>query len=547
MKPQRLALLILAGAMSLCSRGIAEVCPLNFGEPRSWIEGCNEQGYVLISEKLAELTIPGEKAPVPIWATFDSSRMTPSPFAGMGWRIPFLEVSLVQLNENEFMLLEPGGWRRLFRRAGKNSNILNGSGDWKGQLSRDKATLWADCGWRLDFTRGKITSIKTSNNKTLEYNYVNGRLSSITCGGQLLVSVDSAEMGGKLNITIGDKRYTLEKSDRPRVQSIEDINVVAGTDPSFHQWIGGETPSRTFEYSVDKKLNPVMTITGPGNLETTVGWNPETRRIAYFGDWKYDIKPSASPVENAAISRVNAAGAKEYWFRDPSQGVETLELDGVRKITSRFVRGPLTGAVRRKEEIKDGQTTVTYQAAYNEEGRLLRETMADGQVHEYTYSEKGETLTRTTSINGVVDSTTTFEKGRSKLKRWADGSTKEYFYDKQGRENKILLDGKLHSEKTFAPDDSWEKNVIYDKITGEPARTFFREFDVYGRIVLDKSTEHLRDSPELVDRYFYNALGQLERRENSRDGTYTYTTLSSGKRIEKHIKELTNLNKDETK
>lgn len=68
-------------------------CGIDWSEPRSKIDGCNEQGYVLIVEKFAELNIPGESEVIPMYATFDSSRQTASPYAGMGWKIPFLECS----------------------------------------------------------------------------------------------------------------------------------------------------------------------------------------------------------------------------------------------------------------------------------------------------------------------------------------------------------------------------------------------------------------------------------------------------------------------
>lgn len=402
--------------MALLFARVALSCGLNWSEPSCKIPGCNEQGYVLIAEKLAELNIPDEKEPIPIWATFDSSRQTVSPYAGMGWRIPLLECSLVQLSENEFQLNEPGGWRHLFRRTGKDSNILDGGGSWKGQLSTDHATLWADCGWRIDLHKGKIVQLKTAHGQTLNYNYTNGRIASITCGMKTLVAVDPDEgQDHTLGIAIDGKRYSLARADQPRVQRVAGVNVIGGNDLSFNQFTGPERQTRTFRYSVDDQTRPLLTITDASNQDTIVSWDPETRRITRYGEWKYDIKPDDALLANAAIGRTSTNGQSEFWHYSQTTASETYQgVDGIKTVTSQFITGKLAGLKRKTERYVGKDCVYSLKYFYNEQGELIRENETeDGHslVRHFSYDDKKRLLS--VSENGTKTFSDTFdEQGR---------------------------------------------------------------------------------------------------------------------------------------
>ena len=354
---------------------IALCCGMNWSEPRCKIEGCDEQGYVSIAEKLVDLNIPGEKEPLPIWAIFNSSSQTASPYVGMGWRIPFLECNMVQLSENEFMLLQPSGWKRLFRRSAKGSDVLDGGGGWKGQLSPDHATLWADCGWRIDLHKGKIVQMKTAHGQTITYNYTNGRISSVVCGMKTLVAIDSAEeFDHTLGIIINGKHYSIAKSDQPRIQRVAGVNVIAGDDPTFNQLTGLEKQTRVFTYNVDQHTRPMLTIANAAKQDTTVLWDPGTRLITDYGEWKYDIKPSETLISNSAIGRKNLAGQSEFYHYDNANAREiVMDLTGTESITKMFSSGAIAGKVREIQSTRQGQVVMHYKAYYDEKGHLVRE------------------------------------------------------------------------------------------------------------------------------------------------------------------------------
>ena len=62
---------IVAGIVfSVTFSGLA--CGFNWMPPGGYFEGCDSQGYVLLTEKLADLTIPGEEGLFPVYAFFSS-------------------------------------------------------------------------------------------------------------------------------------------------------------------------------------------------------------------------------------------------------------------------------------------------------------------------------------------------------------------------------------------------------------------------------------------------------------------------------------------
>ncbi|HRJ71133.1 MAG TPA: hypothetical protein PLS03_02845, partial [Terrimicrobiaceae bacterium] len=93
-----------------------------------------------------------------------------------------------------------------------------------------------------------------------------------------------------------------------------------------------------------------------------------------------------------------------------------------------------------------------------------------------------------------------------------------------------------HSEKSYAPDGTWEKEVVFDEGGAAPSRTFYREFDAQGRAALDTITESQGGYPEIRKSYFYDSLGRLEKQIDSQQGTILYLDGSDGQRIAKVLK-----------
>jgi len=279
-------------------------------------------------------------------------------------------------------------------------------------------------------------------------------------------------------------------------------------------------------FGVDEKLNPTFKAG-----ERLLAWNPATKLALSDSGWTYQITPDPDGGY-AAINRKNAQGQIEFWHNNQNKGVEISQgIDGVRKITTSFVIGKLAGNVRKIEEIKKGKTTTTYQASYDQSGRLLREFLEDGAIDDYTYKPSGE-IVKTRTLNDKVlytQTRDTYARTRSVVS--ADGRTLQYFYDDQDREVKMTINGKPHSEKQYAKDGSSVTETVFDDGSESPSRTFYRQFDKQGRVVLDKITELSGSSPEISRQFFYDALGNLEKRIDSQQGTTVYSVGPNGQRV----------------
>lgn len=349
-------------------------CGLNWQPMGTHLDACDSSGFVVLTERLADLKIPGEEDAIRVDAVFSSAHTTPSPYAGL-WRIGILEMSLIPINENEFLMRDPGGNETTLRRNRKDRSIIEGPG-WKGSLlAAERIKLWASCGWSVEFQRGKVTRMTTAHNKTLLYNYVDGRMASITCDGKPLVSLGKSK-GDVLDMTIGEKKLSLICTNQPRVQTVGKTNIIRGMDKTLAEIRGGEGwegYKRTFAYSVDDKTQPVITITEGNQPPFSLSWNPQTRKILRYKDWEYaPTRPRKSNWDVIDLRRKNSAGQVEVYYYNIDAGVSITEREGVKSSVYRFTSGPAAGKIRKTEDMRDGKVTNLQQYFYDEKGRVVR-------------------------------------------------------------------------------------------------------------------------------------------------------------------------------
>lgn len=366
-------------------------CGLNWTCSRGYFECCDDSGYVLLTEKLADLTIPGESGAVPIYMYFTSENIVPSPYAGL-WRIGIIDMSLVQVGEKQFSMRDPGGNVTLLS-WDKNKSILDGPG-WKGTVTGDRIKLWASCGWSVEFSRGKIARMNTSHNKSLVFNYMDGFVSSVTCDGKTLIALGSLK-GNTLDITINGKQLGIVKTDQPCVQRVGKADVIRGMEKSLQEITGrGEEESRRiYAYPVDEKMRPMITSSGKNDSDTfTLAWDPQTRKIIRWRDWEYtktrDRKTQWDVIE---LCRKNGKGEIESYYRDIQGGVDITQRGIFKRSEYRFTSGPAAGRVRRIEDMVDGKVSHFQKYAYDEKGRPIRGQEDDDKLR-FEYDDKALTV-----------------------------------------------------------------------------------------------------------------------------------------------------------
>ena len=176
-------------------------------------------------------------------------------------------------------------------------------------------------------------------------------------------------------------------------------------------------------------------------------WDAGSRHIVKHGEWTYTItEPDEKyPLDNAAIGRKNAKGQTEFWHRDGRNGQEiTQGVDGVRKIRTWFTSGILAGKVRKAVEVAGEKTATIYRAAYDENGRLLRDMMVlNGQTTVRHFNGRGKPeRQKLTYPDGTFAEYTYNEAGLVTSRRDTNSHAWEYTYSNQGLLIAVPMNGK---------------------------------------------------------------------------------------------------------
>ena len=387
------------GLLIIVATGEALSCGIDWRLPRSHFEGVDEQGHVLYCEKIGDLDVTKDLQ-IPIYIMFKSNWMADSPCLGKGWMLPLLESRIEQTAERSYRIWQPNGWYRDFGYSKSSETVLEGQGGWKAEIRGDTITAWAPCGWKLVFTKNKLMAIIAQNNQRLDLVSRNGQVDEVRANGQCLLRVERDAMTGRVKglALRGGKRIAIEQQLRPRVQQMGERNEVKGEDYSLAKITLADGTVRIYEYGVDDQLRPTLKIE-----DRLIVWDPGTQLIVKDGEWIYDIKPDEkNPWANAAIGRKNASGQTEFWHYDGAQGREiTQTLDGIKTEKTWFTSGILAGKVRKiYQTLLGGSTTVVFSASYDDKGRMIRETTADGRKRTCRYLDDGGKEKTYLSSNG---------------------------------------------------------------------------------------------------------------------------------------------------
>lgn len=358
--------------------------------PKDHVEGVDHLGFVSHWDKLGDLDL-GENLRIPLVIGFQSDREWSSPELGYGWVMPIFDSRITQTEENNFELLSVDGYTIHLQRDAKKPTLISG-GFWKGEITNgDTIKLWASCGWSLTYVKGKITAIGTPKGKTLTIGREDsGVAKDLTYDSKVLVKVEKRFNGVVTGLQVGEKHLAIEHVERPRIQSIEGKNLVAGKSLSLGKVSSDGIALKSFEYGLTDKLEPKLTATDQGKTPREITWDPATKYIMTDGGWTYEIKPSEKKGLNASIGRKNKSNQEELWFKDSAKGEETVQgADGIKKVRTWFTSGRLAGKTREIKEIELGVTRTVLKNSYDENGRILRSSDGLGVIRVPHYDKVG--------------------------------------------------------------------------------------------------------------------------------------------------------------
>jgi YD repeat-containing protein len=388
----------LAG-LCLLAAPLARGCGVDWTVPSNHFEGVNAQGYVSYWEKVGEVDFGaqnGDPFKLPLIIGFRSDFETVSPYLGKGWILGLLESRIVQVEENRFLMTQPDGWQRWFWREKPGETTLKGQGNWMAEIKGNTISAWADCGWRLDYVKGKIVAITTPKNRKLEFDYNGNAVVAVRENGVTRLAVETDAAGNPSALVFNGKRLEIAQGEKPRVQVIAGQNVVGGMDRSLKKLAGSQGPSDHFEFAVNPKLQPTLKITSNAGTERLITWDPATKLITADGVWTYEVIQTKSSHQCSAIAREGTEG-RQFWHQQNDIGKETETLlNGTTRVTWRFVgQSSLAGRIRKIEEtsgVPPNRESRTSKWIYDERGQLLSIRHSDGSIISYQYDNKGRFL-----------------------------------------------------------------------------------------------------------------------------------------------------------
>ena len=484
---------------------VVGACGVDWRIPTNHFDGINQWGKLSYWRQIGQIDL-GDNLTIPLIIGFNPTRGY-SPYLGRGWLLSILESNIVQVDENRFLLTQPDGISRQFWRKKPTDTVLQGQGGWKGEISDNSITVWAECGWKLTFGKGKITSIVTPKNRLINLIYSNGRVSEIQEQGRTVLKVESDLMSGRVNgLSYGTNHIGIELGDKPKVETIKGLNVVAGNEQSLHKLTLTDKTEAIYDFGVNDKLQPTLIVSG--DTSRLFAWNSASGEPVQDGEWTYNIKPTGNQFENVSIGRKNKVNQEELWFLDSVSGQEIEKRsDGSSKKTSKFASGDFSGKLRNIINTDKNGSVTQESFSYNEKGALIRrvekggkdlsvvvkESIFDSQERpteirsgnkstKYSYDNdsviisefvdgklkvteiKKNGLLRSREIQGVRTEVFGYDKaGRLTSVSNSPGSLYEYIRNEQGETIKALANGKPIWEIIDMPESANKAKMMFDK------------------------------------------------------------------------------------
>lgn len=379
--------------LSLLSVGYSN--PVNLEAPANSIGAADPYGNLRIWREIEEVDF-GKDLTLPLRIEFSSANQGDSPYAGRGWWIPLIEAKAFLLRETMMQANLLCG-KSLFLRRDKNDfkRFYTLDKEWTGVVSGEDIIISRADGWELRYHRGLVRQLKTDTGRTLTWarngNLVTEIREEAVSGAPLRLLTTS---GGVPNgFEVNGKKHSFDLDKKPRVRNINGQDLISGFDSSLSSWVWPDEKREAYAFEVEEpEMVPNLKLTDRDAVTTTYTWNPKTNAVISDGEWTYDIGEITQTFGLPRIARKNAAGQEEFLRVDNEKGIsEEKTLDGGHKITEVFMStGPLYGKVRKVETIENDVRRLAYQASYDDLGRLIRETNADGFTTAYTFDKDGK-------------------------------------------------------------------------------------------------------------------------------------------------------------
>jgi len=398
-------------------------CGLSWSPPLNHFDGVNEYGFASYWSQIDAVDC-GNNLKLPLIINFSSDRNSSSPYLGSGWLLPLLESCIYQVDEWNFVMVEPDGANRYFHRSDPQDLTLTDKAGWAAKIDGNTITAWANCGWKLVFSKGQLVSMTSPENRRFDWIRAGDKVMEIQEAGVSKLAVKWDEKGEARELQFNGKSILIARDQKPDVQSISGKNIISSVNSSLSKLTLPNGSIQKYEFGVDEQLRPTLNADG-----RAITWDPASKYILSDGDWNYNIQSGEKLFDYAAISRQNSKKQSESWHMDLSRGTEEVQgVDGKKTITSWFVSGNLAGKIRKIEEVSNKTVKIIQQCTYDEDGKPIRISFPDGTTDIHSYSSSGTKIVKFKN-NKQISSEDYDEHDRPKLFIDSQGNSRKYVYN----------------------------------------------------------------------------------------------------------------------
>jgi hypothetical protein len=396
-------LLILAAMLIVILDGHTNGCDFSWAAPSTHFEAVSSDGKVRYKLSLGSVPLDAQES-IPldiIFKTEDSPAV--SSLLGKNWTFPFFESGIVQIDDAKFDWILPDGSHNILQRTGIPTQLSSQNG-FLAEIDGDRITVSAECGWTFVYEEGRLTEIKTPENRDFTYTYQNRHVTSFEEGARSIAHIEyDSETGLVKNIEWGSKNISFTSTRRPVIGTANNgtsmVSLVSQMTPDVATIDINDSKFAAMDYRPGPNLLPTLSLQGSEGLSKTITWNAQTADVISVDDWLYHVTPPRTATSSATLERTNKDNISESWWQDLASGIEeSKDLGGPIVRTEKFVSGILAGKVRRISEMQDGHCNALVAYSYDEAGRIIRVTRNDVET---LYSYSGAETTLVSKRNGL--------------------------------------------------------------------------------------------------------------------------------------------------
>lgn len=354
---------------------------------------------------------------IPLRVMFNGTHVL-SPSLGLAaWTFPLFDSNILQIDERHFEVLLPDGYKMTLTRDLDNPTVLQGCGQWSGNIGPDMIILSNGNKMRLSFKEGKIKDWEINDQK---FSYFRSQLEGdkILCNGRIIAQIVPTRYDSVKLLLDGSDVIEIVPTQMPKLQKIKGLNVVAGITRSLGSIVVSGKKMQEFEYDIDGTMMPTLQIKGVS--ENRISWEPDTLQLRTSGNSQYDFRfDEEAPQSSFKVIRKDNSGGEVQVFERKSNGATTEMCYGEnkREVVSVFTSGILKGKPKKFFSVDNSRKVIDeHTIAYSETGEPMRtsdRTQETGLTQSnYQYNAKNRKLTTVTVLrNGIPLSTYNFVDG----------------------------------------------------------------------------------------------------------------------------------------